>query len=150
MRVGGTRVGGTTNCFLCASSISNLPSTISITACVFVEYYFVLSAIWNHQIYYVFGFMLLVVILLIICSAEVAIVVVYFYLSALDYRWWWNAFLCTSMSGVHFFLYSVVYFCNDLSMPYFVSVSPIAQGGFFLLSLHGGTLTVTAAIDGET
>ena len=56
-------------------------------ACVFVEYFFIRSAIWLHQIYYVFGFLIAVLFIVAIACAEVAIVVVYFKLVSEDYHW---------------------------------------------------------------
>ena len=46
---------------------------------VFVELFFILTAIWEDQFYYLFGFLFLVFIIIIACS-EVAIVMTYFQL----------------------------------------------------------------------
>ena len=48
---------------------------------VFIEL-FILSSIWLHQFYYVFGFLLLVFIILVITCAEITIVMCYFQLCA--------------------------------------------------------------------
>ena len=47
---------------------------------VFVELFFILTAIWENQFYYLFGFLFLVFIILIIACSEVAIVMTYFQL----------------------------------------------------------------------
>ena len=47
---------------------------------VFVELFFILTAIWEDQFYYLFGFLFLVFIILIIACSEVAIVMTYFQL----------------------------------------------------------------------
>ena len=60
---------------------------------VFIELFFILSSIWLHQFYYVFGFLLLVFLILIITCAEITMVMCYFQLCAEDYHWWWRAFL---------------------------------------------------------
>ena len=41
---------------------------------VFIELFFILSSIWLHQFYYVFGFLLLVWIILLITCAEITAV----------------------------------------------------------------------------
>ena len=45
-----------------------------------MELFFILSAIWENQFYYLFGFLFLVFIILIISCSEVAIVMTYFQL----------------------------------------------------------------------
>ena len=45
---------------------------------VFIELFFILSSIWLHQYYYVFGFLLIVFVILIITCAEITIVMCYF------------------------------------------------------------------------
>ena len=57
---------------------------------VFIELFFILSSIWLHQFYYVFGFLLLVVLTLAVTCAEITIVMCYFQLCNEDYRWWWR------------------------------------------------------------
>ena len=49
---------------------------------VFIELFFILSSIWLHQFYYVFGFLLLVLLILVITCAEISIVMCYFQLCA--------------------------------------------------------------------
>ena len=53
----------------------------------FIELFSILSSIWLHQFYYVFGFLLLVFIILVITCAEITIVMCYFQLCAEDYHW---------------------------------------------------------------
>jgi transmembrane 9 superfamily protein 2/4 len=45
---------------------------------VSVELYFIMSALWLHQIYYIFGFLFLVMIVLVVTCAEVSILLCYF------------------------------------------------------------------------
>ena len=47
---------------------------------VSVELYFIMSALWLHQIYYIFGFLFLVMIVLFVTCAEVSILICYFQL----------------------------------------------------------------------
>ena len=55
---------------------------------VFIELFFILTSMWLHQFYYLFGFLCLVFVILIITCAEITIVLCYFQLCSEDYRWW--------------------------------------------------------------
>ena len=83
---------------------------------VFIELFFILSSIWLHQFYYVFGFLLLVLMILIITCAEISIVMCYFQLCAEDYHWWWRAFLTSGSSAGYMFAYSIFYFYTKLEI----------------------------------
>ena len=54
---------------------------------VFVEMFFILSSIWQHRFYYVFGFLAVVFLILIVTCVEIAIVLCYLQLCAEDYRY---------------------------------------------------------------
>jgi transmembrane 9 superfamily protein 2/4 len=47
---------------------------------VFIELFFIFTAIWQNQFYYMFGFLFLVFIILIISCSQISIVMVYFQL----------------------------------------------------------------------
>ena len=83
---------------------------------VFIELFFILSSIWLHQFYYVFGFLLLVFLILIVTCAEISIVMCYFQLCAEDYHWWWRSFLTSGSSAGYMFAYSVFYFYTKLEI----------------------------------
>lgn len=55
---------------------------------VFIELFFILTSMWLHQFYYLFGFLCLVFVILVITCAEITIVLCYFQLCSEDYRWW--------------------------------------------------------------
>jgi len=63
---------------------------------IFIEVFFIMSALWMHTIYYVFGFLLVVLIILIISCAEISIVMCYFQLCGEDYAWWWRSFMTSA------------------------------------------------------
>merc|ERR1719353_2727954 len=88
---------------------------------VFIELFFILSSIWLHQFYYVFGFLMLVLVILVITCAEITIVMCYFQLCAEDYNWWWRAFLTSGSSAGYMFAYSVFYFFTKLEITKLVS-----------------------------
>ncbi|KNC84872.1 hypothetical protein SARC_02911, partial [Sphaeroforma arctica JP610] len=82
----------------------------------FIEFYFIFSAIWQNQIYYLFGFLFLVFFILIICCSEVTICMVYFQLCAEDYNWWWRAICVSGSSSLYLALYAVYYFVVRLEI----------------------------------
>jgi len=100
---------------------------------VFIELFFILTSIWMHRYYYVFGCLFVVFIILIITCAEITVVMIYFQLCAEDYRWWWRAFLTSGSSGVYLFLYSVFYLCFTSTMRLTRLVSIILFFGYMLL-----------------
>merc|ERR1712083_1116768 len=108
---------------------------------VFIELFFILSSIWLHQYYYVFGFLLIVFLILIITCAEIAIVMCYFQLCAEDYDWWWRSFLTSGSSGVYVFSYSV-YFYTKLEVAGFVATL-LFFGYMFLISFAFFVVTGT-------
>jgi len=76
---------------------------------VTVELYFIMSALWLHHMYYIFGFLFLVLIVLIITTAEVSILLCYYQLSNEDHHWWWRSFLTGGSCSVYIMLYAVWY-----------------------------------------
>lgn len=85
-------------------------------AAVSVEVSFIMSALWLHQIYYIFGFLLLVVIVLVITCAEVSILMCYFQLKFEDYHWWWRSFFTGGSCSGYLFLYALWYNLTRLDM----------------------------------
>ena len=83
---------------------------------VFVEVFYVLSSIWQHQIYYLFGILFLVLVILLLTCCEITIVMAYFQLCAEDYRWWWRTFLSGGCCSVYVFAYSIYYANAKLRM----------------------------------
>merc|ERR1711871_333969 len=88
---------------------------------VFIELFFIMSAVWMHQIYYVFGFLLIVLLMFSVTTAEICIVLNYFQLCCEDYSWWWRSFLTGASSGAYLFLYSIAYFYTKLEISDFTS-----------------------------
>lgn len=87
---------------------------------VSVELFFIMSALWLHQIYYIFGFLFLVMLVLIVTCAEVAILLCYFQLCNEDYEWWWRAFMSSGSCGIYTFVYSAWYYLTELNIIGFV------------------------------
>ncbi|XP_014204071.1 transmembrane 9 superfamily member 4 [Copidosoma floridanum] len=83
---------------------------------VFIELFFILTALWENQFYYVFGFLFLVFCILVISCSQISIVMVYFQLCGEDYRWWWRSFIVSGGSAVYVLAYSIFYFMTKLEI----------------------------------
>lgn len=89
--------------------------------CLFIEMYFILSAVWSHnKIYYVYGFMCAILSLLCLVIVCVSITCTYVLLNAEDYRWQWQSFMCCGATSAYVFLYTIHYFYNSTQMSGFL------------------------------
>jgi len=109
---------------------------------VSVELFFIMSALWLHQIYYIFGFLFLVLIILVATCAETTILMCYFQLCNEDYRWWWRSVLCSGSCAGYVFLYAIWYYATELDLVGFVPAC-LYFGYMFLISLAFFVLTGT-------
>jgi transmembrane 9 superfamily protein 2/4 len=100
---------------------------------VFIELFFILTSMWLHQFYYVFGFLLVVLLILAVTCAEIAVVLCYFQLCSEDYHWWWRAFLTSGSSALYLFGYATFYFFTKLDITKAVSAA-LYFGYMFLFS----------------
>ncbi|XP_074635255.1 transmembrane 9 superfamily member 4-like isoform X1 [Acropora palmata] len=99
---------------------SNLLAGILPFGAVFIELFFILSAIWENQFYYLFGFLFLVFLILASCVSQISIVMIYFQLCAEDYHWWWRSFFMSGSCSIYVFFYAVFYFVTKLEIEDFV------------------------------
>ncbi|KAJ8670564.1 hypothetical protein QAD02_001823 [Eretmocerus hayati] len=83
---------------------------------VFIELFFILTALWENQFYYLFGFLFLVFCILVISCSQISIVMVYFQLCGEDYRWWWRSFIVSGGSAVYVLAYSTFYYMTKLEI----------------------------------
>lgn len=109
---------------------------------VSVELYFIMSALWLHQIYYIFGFLFLVMIVLVVTCAEVSILLCYFQLVNEDYRWWWRSFLHSGSCAFYTMLYAIWYNLTELDMNGFVPIL-LYYGYMFIISFTFFLITGT-------
>ena len=101
---------------------------------VFVEMFFILSSIWQHRFYYMFGFLALVFLILIVTCAEISIVLCYLHLCSEDYRWWWRSFLTSGSTAFYMFLYGAYH--------YFSRAHPSAHVDVLSASIYFGYMGI--------
>jgi transmembrane 9 superfamily protein 2/4 len=115
---------------------------------VYIEVYFIMSSVWEHQFYYMFGILALVFFVLIIVCAEVSIFYVYHCLANENYHWWWRAFMVSGSSAFFLMAYAIQFY-SSLGMTRFVSsllffgYMGLAALAFFLLT---GTIGFMATL----
>jgi len=89
---------------------------------VCIELFFIMSALWLNQIYYMMGFLLVVLLILGATCAEVSVVMTYLQLCAEDHRWWWKSFFNCASAGVYLFMYSLWFLVSRLDL---IGVLPV-------------------------
>jgi transmembrane 9 superfamily protein 2/4 len=111
---------------------------------VSVELFFIMSALWLHQIYYIFGFLFLVMLILVATCAETTILMCYFQLCNEDYRWWWRSMFASGSCAGYIFIYAIWYFIVELEieglvpgMLYFGYMGMISLAFFILTASIG-------------
>ncbi|KAK8582015.1 hypothetical protein V6N13_145003 [Hibiscus sabdariffa] len=101
---------------------------------VFIELFFILTSIWLHQFYYIFGFLFIVFVILIVTCAEITVVLCYFQLCSEDYLWWWRSYLTSGSSALYLFLYAAFYFFTKLKIT--KPVSGVLYFGYMLIASY--------------
>lgn len=107
---------------------------------VFTELFFIMSSIWQHLFYYLFGFLMLVIVILIVTCAEISITLTYFQLTNEDYHWWWRSFFASSSSSIYVFLYAILYYFTRLQIGHYVGAL-LYFGYMFIVSYTFALIT---------
>jgi transmembrane 9 superfamily protein 2/4 len=87
---------------------------------MFIELFFIFTALWQNQFYYMFGFLFLVFLILVISVSQIAVVLVYFQLCGEDYHWWWRALFSSGGSAIYMLVYALFYFKTRLEITEFI------------------------------
>jgi len=109
---------------------------------IFIELNYILTSLWSHKFYYVYGFLLGVYAILCLVIKVSTIIVVYFCLNPENYLWQWTEFYPVASTALYVFLYSIYYFVFKTSMHGLVQTS-FYFGYMMLISLGMGTLCGT-------
>merc|ERR1740130_1838525 len=107
---------------------------------VFTELFFIMSSIWQHQFYYLFGFLMLVIAILIVTCAEISIALTYFQLTSEDYTWWWRSWAASASSAIYVFLYSCLYYYTRIQITFYVGAL-LYFGYMFIISFTFALIT---------
>eukprot|EP00956_Cyclotella_meneghiniana_P000026 scaffold49_cov73-Cyclotella_meneghiniana.AAC.4 len=89
---------------------------------VCIELFFIMSALWLHQLYYIMGFLMAVLMILTVTIAQVSMVMCYLQLCAEDHRWWWKSFMNSAAVGIYMFIYSLWFLGTKMDL---VGVLPV-------------------------
>ena len=79
-------------------------------ATIFIEFNYVMSSLWNHEIYLLATYLWLSFFLFVIVCSEMSIIFVFFNLCRGDYNWWWKSFIMGCSPVIYFVIYSIYYF----------------------------------------
>lgn len=89
---------------------------------VFIELFFVFSAIWENKQYYLYGILFLVFLILVVTSGLITIVMIYFFLCNEDYHWWWRSYILSAGMSFYVLLYAIYFYITQLDITDTVSV----------------------------
>ena len=87
---------------------------------VFLELFFILTSLWQQQVYYLFGILAISFAIMAITCAELAIVLTYFQLCSENHRVWWRSFVAGGSCALYMFAYALYYFTTRLEITHIV------------------------------
>eukprot|EP01060_Flectonema_neradi_P014826 TRINITY_DN2148_c1_g2_i1.p1 TRINITY_DN2148_c1_g2~~TRINITY_DN2148_c1_g2_i1.p1 ORF type:complete len:630 (+),score=67.45 TRINITY_DN2148_c1_g2_i1:185-2074(+) len=101
--------------FLLSPACLMIPGLIPYTAS-HLELKLILRAIWQGQVYYVFGFLTMVALVVMVSVCLTTIVYVYYQLVFENHRWWWRSMGITAGMSLYYFIYCMYYYSNVLKV----------------------------------
>ena len=96
-------------CYLHYKYITFLTGFIGF-ATIFIEFNYVMSALWRHEIYFMATFIWISFLLFVIVVGEMSILFVFLNLCRGDFNWAWKSFIMGSSPVIYIVIYSVFYF----------------------------------------
>lgn len=104
---------------------------------IFIELYYVLTALWNYKVYHVYGFLAGMFCILAVVVSMTSVISTYFCLNAENHRWQWTSFFSGASTAIYVFLYGAYYFKTKTSMHGLFQTTHYF-GYMFLISLAMG------------
>lgn len=126
----------------------NILSGLLPFASIFLEIYFLFTALWSYKFYYIYGFAFIILIIMSFVVVFTSIVSTYLIILKEDHEWQWKAWLNGSSIGIYIFLYSIFYYnyktqmSGSLQFIYYFSYMAII---ILIISLICGTLAYWGA-----
>jgi hypothetical protein len=129
------------------SVLSILMGGILPFGAVFIELFFIMSSIWLHRYYYLFGFLFIVFLILVITCAEISVVMVYFQLVA-EVRSYLACLAFFSPTVISLFFWAFVLFYSITCL--LISNNRIGAGGGGRISLRAQQRSTCSATQSST
>jgi transmembrane 9 superfamily member 2/4 len=104
-------------------------------AVIFVELYYMMTAVWKGYYYYVYGFLLLAALIMILTCAEASILFTCHRFNNEDYCWWWRSFCNGGSLAIYVLFYSIVYYQRLVVSPCSLTSHLMYFGYMGLLSI---------------
>lgn len=105
---------------------------------IMLEVYYILSALCQYKLYYVWSFIIVAVVLMCLVVSCLTIVFCYFRLNAENYQWQWCSFMAPCFSSVFVFIYCIYYYFTK------IDVRGMVQSVYFFT--YSGVLSVTLGL----
>jgi len=96
---------------------------------IFMEVFYLFSALWLRKFYYVWGFLFVNFVILLLMSPSVSVLAVYVLFCFEDWRWHWVAFASAASVGAYAFAYGIYFFL------FWTHMTGAAQTAFFFAYL---------------
>ncbi len=114
---------------------------------IFIEFLYIMSALWKREFSFIPQFIFLSVFVLIITSSEIGILFTHANLCKGDYNWWWKSFFVSGSPSIYVILYSIYYYFKlkikrlSTTIIFFGMMSLIAFMIFLMCGAFGMGLT---------
>lgn len=74
-----------------------------ISLCVISEMYYIVTSVWRHHYYFMFGYLGLSLLIMGFVAWQISTVQTYWTLNAGNYNWWWRSFFVGYLVGAQIF-----------------------------------------------